>query len=58
MSRTDIGNYLGLTIETVSRVFSRFNKQGLISVEGKEVALLDSDALKNIANVKVTENSQ
>ena len=58
MSRTDIGNYLGLTIETVSRVFSRFNKQGLISVEGKEIALLDSDALKNIANVKVTENSQ
>lgn len=56
MSRTDIGNYLGLTIETVSRVFSRFNKQGLINVEGKEVTLLDSDGLRDIAGVKVTEH--
>jgi CRP/FNR family transcriptional regulator len=55
MSRTDIGNYLGLTIETVSRVFSRFNKQGLISVEGKEVTLVDLETLKQIANVKVIE---
>lgn len=54
MSRTDIGNYLGLTIETVSRVFSRFNKQGLISVEGKEVTLLNLEEMKQIANINVT----
>ncbi len=51
MSRTDIGNYLGLTIETVSRVFSRFNKQDLISVEGKDIAILDLDTLKTHAGV-------
>jgi len=53
MSRTDIGNFLGLTVETVSRVISRFNKQGLIAVDSKEVNLLDLPALKAIANVKV-----
>ncbi|WP_101757691.1 fumarate/nitrate reduction transcriptional regulator Fnr [Oceanicoccus sp. KOV_DT_Chl] len=52
MSRTDIGNYLGLTVETVSRVMSRFNKQGLVDVESKEITLLDLDGLKDIANVK------
>jgi CRP/FNR family transcriptional regulator len=52
MSRTDIGNFLGLTVETVSRVISRFNKQGLISVESKEVTLLDLDALKAMSNVR------
>ncbi|MGK0498834.1 MAG: CRP/FNR family transcriptional regulator [Oceanicoccus sp.] len=51
MSRTDIGNFLGLTVETVSRVISRFNKQGLIAVESKEINLLDLDGLKAIANV-------
>ncbi len=52
MSRTDIGNFLGLTVETVSRVISRFNKQGLIGVESKEITLLDLDGLKEVANVK------
>ncbi len=51
MSRTDIGNFLGLTVETVSRVISRFNKQGLIAVENKEVTLLDLEGLKAVANV-------
>ncbi|MDG1773207.1 MAG: fumarate/nitrate reduction transcriptional regulator Fnr [Oceanicoccus sp.] len=53
MSRTDIGNFLGLTVETVSRVISRFNKQGLIAVESKEVTLLDLEGLKDIANIKI-----
>lgn len=52
MSRTDIGNFLGLTVETVSRVISRFNKQGLIEVESKEINLLDIDGLKKVANFK------
>lgn len=52
MSRTDIGNFLGLTVETVSRVISRFNKQGLIAVDSKEITLLDLDGLKEIANIK------
>lgn len=51
MSRTDIGNFLGLTIETVSRVFSRFAKQGLLKAEGKEIELLDIETLKRVARV-------
>ncbi|MDF1691705.1 MAG: fumarate/nitrate reduction transcriptional regulator Fnr [Zhongshania sp.] len=49
MSRTDIGNFLGLTIETVSRVFGRFAKQGLIEINKKELTVLDIEALKHIA---------
>jgi|TARA_B110000902_G_scaffold264998_1_gene348018 CRP/FNR family transcriptional regulator len=51
MSRTDIGNYLGLTVETVSRVFGRFQKQNLLSVDGKEVKILDFDELKSISAI-------
>ena len=51
MSRTDIGNFLGLTIETVSRVFSRFKKQDLIEVDGKEITLKNIDALREIADM-------
>lgn len=46
MSRTDIGNYLGLTVETVSRVFSRFQKLELIAVDNKELELLKPDTLR------------
>ena len=41
MSRNEIGNYLGLAVETVSRVFTRFQQSGLIEAEGKEVQILD-----------------
>ncbi|MBQ0796894.1 fumarate/nitrate reduction transcriptional regulator Fnr [Zhongshania sp.] len=51
MSRTDIGNFLGLTIETVSRVFSRFAKQELILIDKKELEVLDIDELKRIASL-------
>lgn len=50
MSRADIGNYLGLTVETVSRVFSRFQKQGILQVDKKEIAIIDIDKLRELAN--------
>lgn len=50
MSRTDIGNYLGLTIETVSRIFTRLQKQDVIHVDKKEVLINSMDQLRNIAN--------
>lgn len=50
MSRTDIGNFLGLTIETVSRIFTRLQKSNVINVDKKEIAIVDIDALRNIAN--------
>ncbi len=48
MSRNEIGNYLGLAVETVSRVFSRFQKQYLIGVEGKEIEVLNLEDLRLI----------
>lgn len=50
MSRADIGNYLGLTVETVSRIFSRFQKSSLISADGKEVVILDAEQLRGMVN--------
>ena len=41
MSRSEIGNYLGLAVETVSRIFTRFQKNGLISAVGKEIEVID-----------------
>ncbi|MES2150963.1 MAG: fumarate/nitrate reduction transcriptional regulator Fnr [Pseudomonadota bacterium] len=49
MSREDIGNYLGLTIESISRLLSRFRKQGWVSVDKREVMLLDPARLKAMA---------
>jgi len=49
MSRSDIGNYLGLTIETVSRVMGRLHKQEIIKLDKKHVLIEDMDKLKNTA---------
>lgn len=45
MSRRDIANYLRLATETVSRVFSRFEQDGFVSVDRREVMLRDLDKL-------------
>jgi CRP/FNR family transcriptional regulator, anaerobic regulatory protein len=49
MTRSDIGNYIGLTVETISRLLNRFHKNGLIQVEGKLITILDSDKLEDCA---------
>ncbi len=50
MSRMDIGNFLGLTIETVSRAFSRLQKDGIIDVDGREVVINEHDRLNEICH--------
>jgi CRP/FNR family transcriptional regulator len=45
MDRRDIANYLGLTLETVSRGFSRFQREGLLEARGKHVNLLNPGML-------------
>ena len=49
MSRQDLGDYLGLALETVSRLFSRFQDDGLIKLEGRQVYILDLEALQALA---------
>ena len=51
MSRKDIGNYLGLTIETISRTFSRFQNEGLLTTQRKYVNILKLHDLKTIAGL-------
>jgi CRP/FNR family transcriptional regulator len=50
MSRDDIGNYLGLAMETVSRMFTRFQNEGLLRVEGRHVRILNLAHLRALAN--------
>src|SRR5581483_6911586 len=51
MTRQDIGSYLGLKLETVSRIFSRFQAEGLLQVQGKSLAVLDFNALWRISGL-------
>jgi CRP/FNR family transcriptional regulator len=48
MTREEIGSYLGLKLETVSRLFSRFQRDGLVQVQGRVVKLLDRASLKHL----------
>ena len=49
MSRGEIGNYLGLTIESISRLLSRLKKQGYIRVSNREIELVDPLRLRELA---------
>jgi CRP/FNR family transcriptional regulator len=46
LTRREIGSYLGMQLETVSRLLSRFQSKGLIKIEERVVQLLDLRALK------------
>src|SRR5207302_4348917 len=48
MTRHEIGSYLGLTLETVSRTLSAFNEIGLISVDQRSICIKDIDALRTL----------
>jgi CRP/FNR family transcriptional regulator len=52
MTREEIGSYLGLKLETVSRTFSKFVDDGIVEVKQRHVRILKSDALKDIVNPK------
>jgi CRP/FNR family transcriptional regulator, anaerobic regulatory protein len=49
MMREEIGNYLGLTIESISRLLSRFKKSGLLRVSNRQIEVLDHTRLKALA---------
>ncbi len=50
MSRQEIANYLGLTIETVSRLMSKFQREGMIQVSRKQVSINNMDMLKQLSS--------
>jgi len=53
MSREEIGSYLGMKLETVSRTFSKFSDLGIIEIKQRLVHIKDADALKKICNPNV-----
>jgi len=50
MTREEIGSYLGLKLETVSRTFSKFNEEGILDVKQRQISVLDLEALKKLVN--------
>ncbi|NEX63530.1 Crp/Fnr family transcriptional regulator [Noviherbaspirillum galbum] len=56
MTRNEIGSYLGLTLETVSRTFSAFNEMGLISVDQRAIDIKDFNALKTMRRLPASRN--
>ncbi|MFM9835421.1 MAG: fumarate/nitrate reduction transcriptional regulator Fnr [Methylophilaceae bacterium] len=50
MTREEIGSYLGLKLETISRTFSKFSEEGIIEVKQRYVRIIQPQALKKIYN--------
>ena len=50
MTREEIGSYLGMKLETVSRAFSKFSEDGMVEVRQRHVHIRDAEALKRIVN--------
>ena len=52
MTREEIGSYLGLKLETVSRTFSKFVDDGIVEVKQRHVKILDIEALQRMVNTQ------
>lgn len=52
MTREEIGSYLGLKLETISRTFSKFVDEGIVAVKQRHVHILNIQALQDIVNPK------
>jgi len=50
MTREEIGTYLGLKLETVSRCFSKFQEDGVLQVKQKQIRIVDQEALQKLVN--------
>jgi CRP/FNR family transcriptional regulator len=57
MTREEIGSYLGLKLETVSRTFSKFAEDGIIEVKQRHVRILKANELKLIVNAQTCQPS-
>ena len=52
MTRYEIGNYIALTVETISRLLSKFQQNQIISVKGRYITIIDYDRLKALIDNK------
>jgi CRP/FNR family transcriptional regulator len=52
MTREEIGSFLGLKLETISRTFSRFVEEGIVEVKQRHVHIVNTEALRDIVNPK------
>ena len=50
MTREEIGSFLGLKLETVSRIFSKFQEEGMVKVNNRQIELIDTPRLKHLLN--------
>ena len=48
MTREEIGSYLGLKLETVSRTFSKFQDEGVLEVKQRQITVLDAVRLQQL----------
>lgn len=55
MTREEIGSYLGMKLETVSRTFSKFSEEGIIEVKQRYVHIIKPDMLKKIFNLQTCD---
>jgi CRP/FNR family transcriptional regulator, anaerobic regulatory protein len=55
MTREEIGSYLGMKLETVSRTFSKFSEEGIIEVKQRYVRIINAEALKKIFNLQTCD---
>lgn len=51
MSRIELSNHLGLAPETMSRLFKRFQEAGVLTAAGKDIMIIDKDALRELAGI-------
>lgn len=58
MSRQDLSNYLGMAVETLSRILSRLNKDGLIKIEQRRVIISDFDKLEALAHASCAPSKE
>lgn len=56
MSRQDIGNYLGLAIETVSRLFAHFQDKKILKVNRRQITIMNMEGLKTMVEACVRQS--
>ena len=55
MTRQDIANFLGLTLETVSRTFAKLEKEGVLKIDRRNIQILDKDRLYKLSSASCDE---